>query len=287
MNYKYIIGVLILLGAGFWFYTNTSTCVGCDDIGNGLEIIESHDDEDDQVEEYEIYPGDVVDKIINGEDIILLDVRTLEEHAEVHLENSYLLPVQELSQKSLDEIGLGQVVKDREIIVYCRSGGRSKTAYDIMTSLGYTNVKSAAGGMIHWEEDEYPYTEVGEYVLPVLKKIEMSDSVSPKISLNISEYDLGEITQYGGVVEIPVIVSNDGIGDLIVGDITTSCSCTSSTIEENIIEEGKSSTLTVIFDPDFHEEPLGVFKRTVFIPSNDVESPEVMFTILVDILEGE
>jgi len=286
MNFKYIIGVLIFVGVGFWFYTNATACIGCDDIGNDLETTE-HYDEDDQVEEYEIYPGDVADKIENGEDVILLDVRTLEEHVELHLKNSYLLPVEELSQKSLDEIGLGQVVKDREIIVYCRSGNRSKTAYDIMTSLGYTNVKSSAGGMIHWEEDEYPYTEAGEYVQPVLKKIEMSDIVSPKISLNISEYDLGEITQYGGVVEIPVIVSNDGIGDLIVGDITTSCSCTSSTIEENIIAEGKSSILTVIFDPDFHEEPLGVFKRTVFIPSNDVENPEVMFTISVDILEGE
>ena len=285
MNFKYIFGVVVIIGLGYLGYT--SVCFGCDNVGMVGTEEEHHDEDDDSVEAYEIYPGDVVVKLDNNEDIILLDVRTEEEHTVLHLENSYLLSVQELSQKSLNEIGLGQSAKDREIVIYCRSGNRSKTAYDIMTSLGYTNVKSAAGGMVHWEEDEYPYTEVGEYVPPTSEILENEKGLSPKISLDITEYNLGEITQYGGVVEVPVVVSNEGVGDLIIGDITTSCSCTSSTIEQSVLAEGESTILTVVFDPDFHEEPFGVFKRTVFIPSNDMETPEAMFTISVDILEGE
>ena len=120
----------------------------------GDSIVEYEEDHDDgEVADFEIYPGDVVKKIQNNEDVILLDVRTLEEYQETHLENSLLLPVQELSQQALNKIGLGEDMKDKEIIIYCRSGNRSKTAYDIMDSLGYTNIKSVSGGMVHWEED--------------------------------------------------------------------------------------------------------------------------------------
>ena len=45
--------------------------------------------------------------------------------------------------------------------------------------------------------------------------------------------------------------------------------------------------LTVVFDPDFHEEPVDVFKRTVFIPTNDPNTPEAEVSVQVDIAEGE
>ncbi len=150
MNTKLIAGVLavFLLGGLVWHITT--------DQDESLEVAhegsEHHDD--DSVASYEIYPGDVVTKIKDNEDIILLDVRTLEEYETIHLENALLLPVQELSQQTLNEIGLGEDVKNKEIILYCRSGNRSKTAYNIMESLGYTNIKSVSGGMIHWEGDE-------------------------------------------------------------------------------------------------------------------------------------
>lgn len=127
---------------------------------------DNNNHDDGAVAAYEISPSDVVKKIQNNENIILLDVRTPEEYKQVHLENALLLPVQELSQQSLTAVGLGENAKDEEIIIYCRSGARSKTAYDVMNSLGYTNIKSIAGGMTHWEEDKYPFTESGPYTSP-------------------------------------------------------------------------------------------------------------------------
>lgn len=254
------------------------------------EATEEHHDDDDEVAAYEIYPGDVVEKIKNNEDIILLDVRTPEEYAEVHLENALLLPVQELSQQSLNKIGLGENMKDKEIYIYCRSGSRSQTAYNIMESLGYTNIKSVAGGMIHWEEDEYPFTETGAYSGTVMTSdtsAEAQDTASPHIALDRTTHDFGIIPQYGGVVETTFTVTNTGTETLTIGDLTTSCSCTSATIENSSVEPGESTTLTVIFDPDFHEEPLDVFKRTVFIPTNDPQNPEAEVSITVDIAEGE
>jgi len=220
---------------------------------------------------------------------ILLDVRTPEEYAEIHLENALLLPVQELSQESLASIGLGADMKDKEIIIYCRSGSRSQTAYNIMESLGYTNIKSVAGGMIHWEEDRYPLTESGEYTgstLSTTANDEVTAATGPKIVIDRKLHDFGAIPQYGGTVQTNFTITNSGTEVLEIGQITTSCSCTSATIEDSEIQPGENTILTVVFDPDFHEEPLDVFKRTVFIPTNDTNHPEAEVSVQVDIQEG-
>lgn len=282
MNANNITVLLLVLaaviGIGYFLTRNA---------GQNTMMGEEHH-EDEMVESHEIHPGIVAEKIKNNEDIILLDVRTSEEYEKVHLENALLLPVQELSGQSLARIGLGEDSKDKEIIIYCRSGARGKTAYDIMDSLGYTNIKSISGGIIHWEEDQYPFTESGAYSGSYMMNEEGGVSVGgPHIALESTFYDFGIIPQFGGTVETDFIVRNEGTETLIIGDITTSCSCTSALISETEIKPGKNATLTVTFDPNFHEEPLDIFKRTIFIPTNDPTEPEAEVTIQVDITEGK
>jgi len=275
-----ILILLVVVGVGYVLSTNT---------GNDNIAIDKDEHEDGLVESYEIYPGDVANKIKNNEDIVLLDVRTLEEYEDVHLRGAVLLPVQELSQKSLADIGLGEDAKDKEIIIYCRSGARSKTAYNVMESLGYTNIKSVAGGMIHWEEDNYPFTEKGAYVGSRMMSGDDTKTLDdgPRITLDRVFHDFGVIPQYSGTVQETFTVKNSGTETLTIGDITTSCSCTSATISATSIDPGGNAELTVVFDPDLHEEPLDVFKRTVFIPTNDLTTPEAEVTIQVDIDEGK
>lgn len=274
MKYTLILAVVVILIGTFVVYWDNNKPQSTGEVSD-----------DHSVEPFEIYPGDVVKKIEGGEEIILLDVRTPEEYAEVHLENALLLPVQELSQGTLIALGLGENMKDAEIIIYCRSGARSKTAYDIMESLGYTNIKSVAGGMIHWQEDEYPFTETGEYQGKAGVSEEFQDN-GPKIVFNRVLHDFGIIPQHGGIVETFFTVKNEGTEILTIGDITTSCSCTSADISSNILLPGEEAELRVQFDPDFHEEPLGIFKRTVFIQTNDPNSPEAEVVIRVDVAEG-
>jgi len=276
-----IIIVIAIVGIGYFLTKGTN-------YNNMMASDEHHDEE--MMESYEIYPGDVVEKIKNNEDIILLDVRTLEEYEETHLQNALLLPVEELSQQSLTDVGLGDGAKDKEIIIYCRTGARSKTAYDIMNSLGYTNIKSISGGMIHWEEDEYPFTETGMY--KEMKSMmyggdsDMSET-GPRVSLDRNFHDFGIVLQYGGTVTTSFNVTNGGTEILTIGDITTSCSCTSATISSASIKPNESAVLTVVFDPNFHGEPLDVFKRTIFIPTNDPTNSETEVVIQVDIAEGK
>jgi len=295
-----LVGIVVLLLGSFYLIPLTMP-FGMWGMSN--EMIEhmegdEHDEDDhgdirehnDNMAAYEISPSEVVKKVRSGEDIILLDVRTPEEYEEIHLENSLLLPVQELNQKTLDQIGLGQDMKDKEIVIYCRSGARSQTAYNIMKELGYTNIKSVAGGMIHWTEDQYPLTESGAYTGPVFDDTTDTQAVAadgPKITIDRTLHDFGVIPQYGGTVETTFTVTNEGTQDLEIGQITTSCSCTSATIADSIIKPGDESLLTVIFDPNLHEEPVDVFKRTVFLPTNDTNTPEAEVAIQVDIAEGE
>ncbi|MGL5351954.1 MAG: rhodanese-like domain-containing protein, partial [Clostridium sp.] len=77
--------------------------------------------------------------------IIILDVRTLEEYNTGHIENSILIPVDELEDLASSKL----VDKNQKILVYCRSGNRSKTASKILADLGYTKVYDF-GGINSW-----------------------------------------------------------------------------------------------------------------------------------------
>lgn len=282
------IGILVLMalliGIGIWFYFQGDRMMS----EAGPAGQHGHADE---VAAFEISPGDALKRIESSADVVLLDVRTPEEYAEVHIQDALLLPVQEISQDTLSEIGLGSTAKDTEIILYCRSGARSQTAYNILNSLGYTNVKSVAGGMVHWEEDGYPHTESGEYTGPMhgLESNESSGEVTdgPRVSFDRTQHDFGTVPQYGGTVETDFTLTNTGAETLEVGTITTSCSCTSAAISDSSVAPGDSATVTVVFDPDFHEEPGGTFTRTAFIPTNDPNTPEAEVSIRVDIAEGQ
>ncbi len=80
------------------------------------------------------------------EGYIILDVRTEEEYEQGHIKNAVLIPDYEIESRAEKELP----DKNQLIMVYCRSGRRSKNASDILASLGYTNIVEF-GGIIDWE----------------------------------------------------------------------------------------------------------------------------------------
>ena len=77
---------------------------------------------------------------------IIIDARTDEEFAQGHIKDAILIPEYEIDQKAPNLLP----DKDKLILVYCRSGRRSKIAAEALVNLGYTNVKEF-GGIIDWE----------------------------------------------------------------------------------------------------------------------------------------
>lgn len=78
-------------------------------------------------------------------DYIIIDARTEEEYSTGHIENAILIPEYEIAERAETELP----DKDALILVYCRSGRRSKIASEELAKLGYTNVKEF-GGIIDW-----------------------------------------------------------------------------------------------------------------------------------------
>lgn len=76
---------------------------------------------------------------------VILDVRTQEEYDEKHIPKAILIPDYEIREKAEGIL----TDKNQLILVYCRSGRRSKLASEDLLELGYTNIKEF-GGIIDW-----------------------------------------------------------------------------------------------------------------------------------------
>ena len=79
---------------------------------------------------------------------IILDVRAQSEYDEGHIPGAILIPDTEIKEKAESVL----TDKDQLILVYCRSGRRSKLAAQALAELGYTNIKEF-GGIIDWPYD--------------------------------------------------------------------------------------------------------------------------------------
>ena len=77
---------------------------------------------------------------------IIIDARTQEEYDQGHIPGAIMIPEYEIADRAEKELP----DKDQLILVYCRSGRRSKIAAEELVKLGYTNVKEF-GGIIDWK----------------------------------------------------------------------------------------------------------------------------------------
>lgn len=87
-------------------------------------------------------------KLINDNGAIIIDVRTETEYNEGHIDNAVLMTLD-----TIDENVAKDKIKSKEtyVILYCRSGNRSKQAQEILNELGYTNVYNL-GSINNWEK---------------------------------------------------------------------------------------------------------------------------------------
>lgn len=82
----------------------------------------------------------------SGEPLVILDVREQSEYDEGHIPGALLLPYTQIEQQAEEKLP----DKDALILVYCRSGRRSKIGAQTLADLGYSNVKEF-GGIIDWQ----------------------------------------------------------------------------------------------------------------------------------------
>ena len=89
---------------------------------------------------------DIVEIMNENKNYIILDVRTIAEYNEGHIPNAICIPNETIGNNTISELP----DKEQLILIYCRSGNRSKQAAEKLKKLGYTNLIEF-GGIIDWK----------------------------------------------------------------------------------------------------------------------------------------
>jgi rhodanese-related sulfurtransferase len=92
----------------------------------------------------EIDSASLQGRLAAGEDIQLVDIRTPAEVAQAAIPNAVHLPMHLLP------VRLNELPRDKEVVLYCRSGARSYHACSYLTQQGFDNVLNLRGGIIAW-----------------------------------------------------------------------------------------------------------------------------------------
>ena len=97
-------------------------------------------------DDYQQITQEEAKEMMDTQEVIILDVREQDEYDSDHIPDAVLLPV-----GTIDENTAAEVIpeKDSTVLVYCRSGNRSKTASETLVGLGYTNIYEF-GGITTW-----------------------------------------------------------------------------------------------------------------------------------------
>lgn len=208
-------GLLILGGCS---ENNSSLQVQTNDISS-MQIIEADGMGGLGAGEYEQISQETAAELMKQSGVIILDVRTDEEYAEGHIPGAICIPNETIS----DEMPAQLPDLEQTILVYCRSGRRSKEAAQKLADIGYKNIMEF-GGIIDW---------TGEVVTD---EPEVKNAVSADYDYNvpdITEYDEKVIDESDYSVNA-IFTANETVGDFTI----------SSLYMESIDDEGNPTYVT-------------------------------------------
>ena len=101
--------------------------------------------EDEKMTYTQITMDKAVEMMESESNYIILDVRTFEEYNERHIPGAICVPNESIGTEPIEELPQ----KDQLILVYCRSGRRSKEAAEKLAAMGYSNIYEF-GGILDW-----------------------------------------------------------------------------------------------------------------------------------------
>lgn len=127
----YVILIIVIIVIGVIMFTNKDTDKDINESNFGVKHVTM---------------DDIVEIMEENEAYIILDVRTIEEYNEGHIPNAICIPNETIDENVVNILS----DKNQLILIYCRSGNRSKQATDKLENLGYTNLIEF-GGIMDWK----------------------------------------------------------------------------------------------------------------------------------------
>lgn len=116
----------------------------------------------------EVAPAEL-QQLLKGEaDLLLVDVRESSEHEQGHLQGAHLVPrgileaAADINYPKHDETLY--TARERPVVLYCATGGRSAMAALTLQLMGFKQVYSLAGGFMKWQEEGMPVVREARFV---------------------------------------------------------------------------------------------------------------------------
>lgn len=104
-------------------------------------------------------------KIEDSSDLMLVDVRSKDEHLSGTIKDSVCIPHDEILEN------LDKLPKDKELVVFCRSGNRSDKACKALAEKGYTNIRELSGGIASWDKEGMPIYKVRKTTISIQRQV--------------------------------------------------------------------------------------------------------------------
>ena len=128
------------VGCGSSDATVASSCADCNSSASSSTVACSDCDAS-----FRIITAEEAKKMIDEEEVTIVDVRRQDEYDNGHIKDAILIPNESIGDTAPDDLP----DKDATILVYCRTGIRAKEASGKLADLGYTNVYDI-GGIVDW-----------------------------------------------------------------------------------------------------------------------------------------
>ncbi|MHA2227200.1 MAG: rhodanese-like domain-containing protein [Candidatus Hodarchaeales archaeon] len=174
MNFKNSKQVILWIVIFLFIFSSISLPIG--NFGTGRITLASY---------ISISVSDAKELIDNSSELFLLDVRASYEYENGHIPGAYLIPYTDINTRK-NELPSN---KSYPILVYCRSGVRSRIASETLVSLLYTKVFNMNGGFIDWANAGFP-TETGSFTKPTANTTFESSSNNYSLSSSSSTTSL-------------------------------------------------------------------------------------------------
>ena len=183
---------------------------------------------------------DQFDELSAKPETFVLDVHTPEQ---THISDSDAFIPYDKLEENKDQLPAD---KSTPILIYCRSGSMSREASQTLASMGYTTIYDLEGGTQAYREQR-----VGLMLQP-------------------DSQDLGTVI-YGDIATTTFTLTNSTPQPLNITKVSTSCGCTSASVEGESLKPYESTTVHVSFDPAVHKDDtdLGDLTRTIFIETDN------------------
>jgi rhodanese-related sulfurtransferase len=115
----------------------------------------------------EISPNELKAKLDANEDLLLVDVREPAEFEHSHIDGAHLVPrgiIEAAADTSYPKhYAPLSGARNRQVVIYCATSGRSAMAAAVLQMMGYKNVLNLAGGFTRWSDEGMPQVRQAEF----------------------------------------------------------------------------------------------------------------------------